>query len=58
MEHLEGAWRLERISPRAYQHPADSSSRIRTSSELPVQHPDPRELVLTEPSDAARSARS
>ena len=23
MEHLEGAWKLERISPRAYQHPAD-----------------------------------
>jgi Zn-dependent protease with chaperone function len=26
MEHLEGAWKLERISPRAYQHPADRAA--------------------------------
>jgi Zn-dependent protease with chaperone function len=26
MEHLEGAWKLDRISPRAYQHPADRAA--------------------------------
>jgi Zn-dependent protease with chaperone function len=26
MEHLEGAWKLERISSRAYQHPADRAA--------------------------------
>jgi Zn-dependent protease with chaperone function len=26
MEHLEGAWKLEGISPRAYQHPADRAA--------------------------------
>ena len=26
MEHLEGAWKLEAISPRAYQHPADRAA--------------------------------
>jgi Zn-dependent protease with chaperone function len=26
MEHVEGAWKLERISPRAYQHPADRAA--------------------------------
>jgi Zn-dependent protease with chaperone function len=26
MEHLEGAWKLEQISPRAYQHPADRAA--------------------------------
>jgi Zn-dependent protease with chaperone function len=26
MEHLEGAWKLEEISPRAYQHPADRAA--------------------------------
>ena len=26
MEHLESAWKLERISPRAYQHPADRAA--------------------------------
>ena len=26
MEHLEGTWKLDRISPRAYQHPADRAA--------------------------------
>src|SRR3954452_2186110 len=26
MEQLEAAWKLERISPRAYQHPADRAA--------------------------------
>ena len=26
MEHLEGAWKLDAISPRAYQHPADRAA--------------------------------
>src|SRR4029453_2027910 len=26
MEHLESAWKLEGISPRAYQHPADRAA--------------------------------
>jgi Zn-dependent protease with chaperone function len=26
MAHLEGAWKLDRISPRAYQHPADRAA--------------------------------
>ncbi len=26
MEHLEGAWKLDQISPRAYQHPADRAA--------------------------------
>ena len=26
MEQLEGAWKLDQISPRAYQHPADRAA--------------------------------
>ena len=37
MDHLEGAWKLDRISPRAYQHPAD---RAATAALLKVPYLD------------------
>jgi Zn-dependent protease with chaperone function len=55
MEHLEGAWKLERISPRAYQHPAD---RAATAALLQVPYLDQvvRKLVALGYERALRAA--
>ena len=55
MEHLEGAWKLDRISPRAYQHPAD---RAATAALLKVPYLDQvvRKLVALGYERALRAA--
>src|SRR4029078_13238060 len=55
MEHLESAWKLEGISPRAYQHPADRAATA-ALQKVPYLDDVVRKLVALDYERALRAA--